>query len=168
MKLHELRTKFDKLEKEIIDAGGVVTPEQEEEMTALVPLTKDKLINYGFKFIDVDSDIETLDVEIKRLSQRKKNIEGGKKWLMERAKEAMERLDLEEIKTPLITLKICKNPPSCEITDEKKIPASFVITIPKSHAIDKKAVLKALKALKDGEEIKGAKLITDKTRLKIS
>lgn len=167
MKLHELRTKFDKLEKEIIEAGGVITPGQEEQMNKLVPLTKGKLSDYGFKFLDFDSDIEMLDAEIKRLQQRKSNLEGAKNWLLGRAQEAMKHLNLEEIKSPLVTLKVCKNPPSCEIVDKEKIPKRY-ITTETIHSIDKSAILKDLKKLKEGEEIKGAKLITDRTRLKIS
>lgn len=164
MKLHEMRSELDKIEQEIISAGGEILPEQEERLAALVPMTEEKLLKYGFKFLDVDKDVEALDVEIKRLQHRKKVIAGGKAWLMDRAHEAMIHLGIEEIKAPLVTLKICKNPPSCNITDDKKIPAKFLTVIPETTQIDKRAVLKALK---EGE-VAGAELVTDRTRLKIS
>lgn len=171
MKLHEMRSEISEIEQEIIDAGGEIFPEQETRLAELGELTEDKLLRYGFKFLDVDKDVDALDVEIKRLQQRKKVIAGGKAWLMERAKEAMEHLGINELKGPLITLKICKNPPSCNITDEDSIPASFITIIPESKQIMKVPLLAALKVKDDTgktTEIPGAELITDKTRLKIS
>ncbi len=76
----------------------------------------------------------------------------------------MEQNGFKKIQTTLGTLSIAKNPISVEIYDEKQIPDEYktkVVTV----KVDKTAIKKALK--ETGEIIPGAKIIDNKTSLRI-
>ena len=82
----------------------------------------------------------------------------------EYVKECMEQNGFTKIETTLGTLSIAKNPISVEIYDEKQIPDEYktkVVTV----KVDKTAIKKALK--ETGEIIPGAKIIDNKTSLRI-
>ena len=63
MKLHEMKSELDAIEQEIIDAGGEIFEGQEKRLAELVPMTKDKLRGYGFKYLDFDPNIAALEAE---------------------------------------------------------------------------------------------------------
>lgn len=75
----------------------------------------------------------------------------------------MEELGLEKIETELGVLTIAKNPASIDVYDENLITDEYKkekITV----SIDKTAIKNAIK---EGKEIQGARLIEDKTSLRI-
>ncbi len=75
----------------------------------------------------------------------------------------MEQADVQKIESPTVTLRIQKNPPSVEILAEDQLPARF-IKIKQITEIDKTGMLAALK---NGEAVTGARLVTEKTHLRI-
>ena len=75
----------------------------------------------------------------------------------------MQDLNLEKIQTELGTLTIAKNPVSVEIYDETLIADEYKkekVTV----SIDKTAIKNAIK---NGKDVQGARLVEDKTSLRI-
>ena len=92
----------------------------------------------------LDNDNLAIDAEIKRLTERKernaKSAENIKNYLFEN----MKALGMTEIKTPLLSCKIQKNPPSVVIDDEEKVDAKYMTVIPATYKPDKARIKKDL------------------------
>lgn len=123
----------------------------------------DKVTNIAKFMKSMDSDIEIIKTEEKRLADRRKAINNRKEGIKGYIKEQMELAKIDKVKTPIFTVAIQNNPAALEITDEKKIPDRFFNIIPE-HLELNNAILKD--ALKAGENIEGAKL-THGTSLRI-
>jgi hypothetical protein len=97
----------------------------------------------------LDNDNLAIDAEIKRLTERKerntKSAENIKNYLFEN----MKALGMTEIKTPLLSCKIQKNPPSVVIDNEGAIDAKYLTVIPASFKPDKARIKKDLLEGKD-------------------
>lgn len=106
---------------------------------------------------------EAIKNEIDRLTAMKKAVDNKIDKFKEYVKENMQQLEVEKIETELGTLSIAKNPASVEIYDETLITDEYKkekVTI----SIDKTAIKNDLKA---GKEVQGARLIENKTSLRI-
>lgn len=106
---------------------------------------------------------EAIKNEIDRLTAMKKTVDNRIDKFKEYVKENMERLDISKIDTELGTLSVSKNPISVEIYDEALITDEYRkerVTV----TIDKTAIKNDLKA---GKKVEGARLIEDKTSLRI-
>lgn len=106
---------------------------------------------------------EAIKSEIERLTVMKKTVDNRIDKFKEYVKENMQHLNLEKIETELGILSVAKNPASVEIYDESLITDEYKkekVTI----SIDKTAIKNDLKL---GKEVQGARLIEDKTSLRI-
>ncbi|MCE0787124.1 siphovirus Gp157 family protein, partial [Clostridioides difficile] len=75
--------------------------------------------------IDIDSDINSLDLEIKRMQELKKIKKNSLDRLKSNIKECMELLGIKKVKTFLGNISIRKSAGSLVIEDEEKIPAIY-------------------------------------------
>lgn len=149
--------------KEMADSEDA-TPEQfNDTFVALSGQFNEKAINVIHVVHGFDSDIECLDVEIKRLTERKKIASNRKESLREYLRTNMEANKITKIECPLFTITLAKGRDVCVIDDEDKIPDDLtsvkVVTKP-----DKAAILKILKA---GDSVEGARIEKSKTSLRI-
>lgn len=106
---------------------------------------------------------EAIKNEIDRLNTIKKAIDNKVDKFKEYVKLNMQDLGLEKIDTELGTLSVAKNPVSVDVYDEALIADEYKkekVTV----TIDKTAIKNAIK---DGKEVQGARLIEDKTSLRI-
>lgn len=104
---------------------------------------------------DADA-IEEAATQMKKRAERLKSTAAGLKAYLLVNMLACQR---PKIASPYFTISVVKNPPYADITDAAAVPDIFKIqpeTPPK--AIDKVALLNALKALDEGQTIAGAKL----------
>ena len=135
--------------------------ELEKELIELLQRKSQNLIGYTR---NIELTIEAMKSEEKRISEQRKAMENKLEKFKEYVKECMEQNGFTKIETTLGTLSIAKNPISVEIYDEKQIPDEYktkVVTV----KVDKTAIKKALK--ETGEIIPGAKIIDNKTSLRI-
>ena len=135
--------------------------EVEKELIELLQRKSQNLIGYTR---NIELTIEAMKSEEKRISEQRKAMENKLEKFKEYVKECMEQNGFTKIETTLGTLSIAKNPISVEIYDEKQIPGEYktkVVTV----KVDKTAIKKALK--ETGEIIPGAKIIDNKTSLRI-
>lgn len=151
-------TLFEKAENEELTQEEI---EQQGNELALALKNKSTSIIGYVRNLDLTS--EALKNEIDRLTTMKKAVDNKNTKFKEYVKENMEKLNLQKIDTELGSLTIAKNPVSVEIYDENMISDEYKkekITV----TIDKTAIKNAIK---DGKKIQGARLVEDKTSLRI-
>ena len=151
-------TLFEKAENEELTQEEI--QEQGNELALALKNKSTSIIGY-VRNLDLTS--EAIKNEIDRLTTMKKAIDNKNTKFKEYVKENMEKLDLQKIDTELGTLSIAKNPASVEIFDETLISDEYKkekVTV----SIDKTSIKNALKA---GKDVQGARLVEDKTSLRI-
>lgn len=111
------------------------------------------------------AEIEVLDKHIKAMQERKKALQNQADKLKDYLHRNMLAAGIKEIKADdgTFTAKIAKNPVSVDVYDMTLLDPRFVRE--KITYEPDKTALKA--ALENGENVQGARLITDKTSLRI-
>lgn len=162
LSLYQINQKFDDLFNKY--ANSEISQEEMEEVGKSLAV---ELKNKSAGIIGYEKNIELFIDEIKqeekRLADNRKILENKLEKFKEYVKMNMEDMGLQKIETPLGTLTIAKNPVSVEIYDERMIPEQYMIE-KVTKSIDKKAIKEALQS---GVEIQGARLVQDKTTLRI-
>src|SRR5699024_3699264 len=100
----------------------------------------------------IDSDIDALRTEEKRLAQRRRALENKKKSIKDYLEMQLKVTEIDKVKTQLFTVSIQNNPPSVRIIDEDEIPEDYLSY---TKSISRRDILQSLK---DGEEVPGAEL----------
>ena len=136
----------------------------EKELTAIDLQFKDKAVAVGKFITGVERTEEAIEQEIARLVQRRDVLRNRREKLTGYLLAQMLATGNAEIKSPVLTLKVKKNPPSVDIVDETKIPEKYKRVIPEQKAPDKKAILAAHK---QGIGVEGAMVVEDKVHLEI-
>ncbi|WLI49281.1 siphovirus Gp157 family protein [Pseudomonas sp. FP833] len=102
--------------------------------------------------LNIDGDLEAIQSQIDRLTERKRIINNRKESLKEYLRTNMDAAGITKITHPLFTITCGKGKPIVVIDDEKAIPDDFV-NVKVTSAPDKVAIARALK---DGQEVPGA------------
>lgn len=102
--------------------------------------------------LNIDGDLEAIQSQIDRLTERKRIINNRKESLKEYLRSNMDAAGITKISHPLFTITCGKGKPIVVIDDEKAIPDDFV-NVKVTSAPDKVAIARALK---DGQEVPGA------------
>ena len=103
----------------------------------------------------LESEVEVIRSEEKRLAQRRKSRESAADNVKQYLKSAMEQMGLDKIKSPTRTISIQLNPPAVQIVNEDEIPGKFLTLVPEHYEVNKKLISEALKT---GENVKGCEL----------
>lgn len=167
--LWQLTEQGSKLEEMIENSINWETGEVDENYNKLTDL-KDEInalvVNKGKDLIYVlrkqDNYAEAIDEEIKRLQALKKSYAKKKENLSNYIKMCMIANNIKAIETPVGKLSIVNNAESVEIYDESLIDKKFIKT--KVEETISKTDIK--NAIKNGEEVQGARLVRN-TRLAI-
>jgi len=148
-KLYELTGNIKALESMDLDAETLadslegITGEFEEKAKGILAFTE-----------NMNSDIDALSNEIKRLQHRKSVIENRKNRLREYLLHNMEASGINKIECPYFTASLRKGSESVEIESLESIPDEYV-KVEVKETPDKTAIKRDLKA---GIEINGASL----------
>lgn len=161
--LYELSAELATINDEIISADGELTPDLEARLDSVSLDFRAKSQGIAKWTLDIAGVEAMIETEIARLQRKKKVAENLRTRLLAYIKGCMEQADLQKIESPIITLRIQKNPPSVEVLAEDQLPARF-IRIKQITEIDKSEMLTALK---NGEDVPGARLVTERTHLRI-
>ena len=143
-------------------------PEMQEALEeALDNLGEDieiKLENYAKIIKNFESDIEGLKTEEARLASKRKAKENAIKNMKERMTLAMQQTGKLDIKTPLFSFKVQKNPASVvlDVHSVQDVPEKY--RIPQEPKIDKKKLAEDLKA---GVELEGVAHLHQEMSLRI-
>jgi hypothetical protein len=137
----------------LIETGDYTEEQFADTIESINLALEDKLKGYAMVIRNIESDIDGLKTEEKRLSERRKSLENGVKRLKTSIEDSMLKVGTKKIKTELFSFNIQKNPPSVEVLNDSEIPESY-FTVP-APVLDKKAILADLK---NGAEVPGVQM----------
>jgi hypothetical protein len=152
LSIYNIEQEFLSLSNEIIEAGGEITPELETALAINKEQLQNKGINYGYVIKSLESDITSIDEEIKRLQALKQSRTKTTDLLKNTIKEAMILYGIEELKTPTLKINFRKSE-SVEV--ESDIIDDEFCTFKTTRTPDK---AKIKEAIKNGEAVIGASL----------
>lgn len=152
MSIYNITDDFSQIMAEIESNGGEISPEIDEKLQINQLNLIEKTTNYIHVIKTLDSECDIIDVEIKRLQELKKQRSNFTQSLKDRLKNAMQAMELTEIKTALNKINFRKSE-SIEVIDESILPSNVLIYEPK---IDKK---KIKEIIKNGGNVPGAKIV---------
>jgi hypothetical protein len=127
---------------------------------------KEKAESILFALANLGGEIDGCKAEIDRLAKRKKSKENQVASLKNYLLFNMQELKSGKIDNGVMTASIRKGAQALHISDEDAIPQEFK-NISTSVSTDKKALLKALKGLAEGEIIAGAEVVAGKNTLTV-
>lgn len=139
---------------QVADADGEVTPELETALGLNGDQLQAKATSVAYVIKTVDYNIDVLDKEIARLQELKTKAAKAKEFLMQRLSEAMQLFGIERLDGGNIKLFFRKSE-AVEIFAQPYLPDEFLEW--KDPIPNKKKIKEAIKA---GEEVPGARLIT--------
>jgi seryl-tRNA synthetase len=131
-----------------------LTPELEQALVINQDQLQAKANNYAKVIVNIQSDSDAIDAEIKRLKAMKESKERAITRLKEAVKNAMMVSSIEKIESPLFKLSIRKSE-SVEVDMLEGLPSEFV-NIKNVVTPDKIAIKEAIKR---GEFVLGARLV---------
>lgn len=138
-----------------------------EDVKQIKEIISREISNKGKGIIQVarslESDVESIKVEIDRLNKIKRVKENNIKRLRDYTKVCMEQMDAKKIETPVGNLILRKGASTLKIEDESKIPSKYIEVV-QTYKVDKELLKKDLK---DGVEIEGAYMTEPGTTLMI-
>jgi len=113
--------------------------------------------------LNMDGDLDAIQAQIDRLSERKRILQNRKDSLKEYLRTNMEASGITKITHPLFTITLGKGKPIVVIDEEAQIPDEYMNT--KVTTTPMKAEI--AKAIKEGKEIPGAHSETGKSSISI-
>jgi len=150
--IFQIQQDYLTITNELIENGGELSPELENALVINKSELQNKGIQYGYVIKSFESDIDTIDEEIKRLQALKQSRSKTIDTLKNTIKSAMELYGIEEIKTATLKINFRKsesidvNP---NLIDDEYCNVKVVKT-------PNKAIIKD--AIKAGKEVFGASL----------
>lgn len=161
-----MKSLFKISEEAKIIASALIEGELSEELENALVINQNELqeksINYAYAIKSIESDIDTIDAEIKRLQALKSSRTNAIDRMKSAVLDALTIYGIEKVTSPTLNLSVRLNPEAVEIVNEYQIPKEFFnekVTI----SIDKTAIKEAIKS---GQEVPGA-VINRKSRLDI-
>lgn len=156
MTLYHITSEQLRINELLEESGGELTPEIEEALMLNAENFEIKADGYIESISRYKALAEAADVRIKEMQRIKKTSENIEKRLKERLLQAMMVMDVDKMEIGLRKLSI-RNTTAVNITDEAHIPAEYIII---EQKFDKTRIKDALKS---GDVIPGAELITNKS-----
>lgn len=156
MTLYHITSEQLRINELLEESGGELTPEIEEALMLNAENFEIKADGYIESISRYKALAEAADVRIKEMQRIKKTSENIEKRLKERLLQAMMVMEVDKMEIGLRKLSI-RNTSAVNITDETHIPAEYIII---EQKYDKTRIKDALK---NGEIIPGAELLTNKS-----
>lgn len=156
MTLYHITSEQLRINELLEESGGELTPEIEEALMLNAENFEIKADGYIESISRYKALAEAADVRIKEMQRIKKTSENIEKRLKERLLQAMMVMEVDKMEIGLRKLSI-RNTSAINITDEAHIPAEYIII---EQKYDKTRIKDALK---NGEIIPGAELVTNKS-----
>ena len=140
--LYEIKGQFKEL-MEMADECNLTQDDIKDTLEGLDYELEEKADAYAKVIRTLECDVDSVDAEIKRLTDKKRRIQNNIGSMKRSLESTMLELGKKKIKTPLFGFNIQKNPPSVNILDEDKVPENFRIKQP--DKIDRKSIIAELK-----------------------
>ena len=127
LKLYEITAELDNVVSELIETGGVLTPEIEALLDALEGALEAKVERTALVIRQIEAQAESARVESRRLADLASARAASAKRLKEYVMFNMAEADVRKIEGKLVNVSICKNSrPSIKWTGtEEELPDLF-------------------------------------------
>lgn len=158
MALHNLTNDFLAVQSLDVDESAIADTLQQIQMSF-----EEKAENIIRVYQNVEGDIDSLDKEIARLSDRKKALQNKNDRFIDYLRENMEKTGITKISCQFFSITLVEGQDVVAVEDESAIPDEFV-KVKTTITPDKIAIKKALK---DGLDVSGCKLKTGKSSIRI-
>ena len=156
LNLFQIEQSYIELAQSIIDNGGECSDEQSEALQITQEQLETKARSYGYVVLDLESEVEQIDVQIKRLSAMKSSRNKTIERLKTTVSDAMQLFEISEVKTATIKLNFRKSE-SVEVENVSLLDSEYTVT--KTTVTADKTKIKA--AIKNGLTVTGAILQTN-------
>ena len=155
--LYELKEAYANIQ-DLIEDGG----DYEGVLSTISDEIETKAENYAIVMKNIQKDIDGIDKEIERLTQRKQTLANGAERMKRMLFEAMVETGKTKFKTPLFSFAIVKNGGKAPlILDEDKVPKKWMVASYRPN------VNLIREALDSGKKLKFAELGERKESLRI-
>ncbi len=161
MKLYQLTAQHEEL-RALTESGELSEQDVADTIEALSGEFDDKAVSTAIIIKEMDAEANAIASAIKEMDTRKRALKARADWLKNYLSINMAELKITSIKNPIMPIKVVKNNPAVEISDEEVIPTKY-IHYENIKKIDKKSISEALKG---GEYVSGCAL-RQSTRLKL-
>ena len=149
--------------QELADSEEVPMEALSDTFEALEGEFNDKAISVVHVVENMQSDVDAVDREIKRLSARKSALSNRRDSIREYLRTNMEASGITKIECPLFAITLAKGRDVVVVEDENLIPDDLV----EVSVISKPNKREILKRLKAGDEIPGVRIEKSKSNLRI-
>lgn len=161
--LYEISKQFQELANLTEEDDYIPQHVIKDTMEAIEGEFKEKGKALAMVTLNMDGDIDAIQAQIDRLSERKRIMQNRKDSLKEYLRTNMEASGITKITHPLFTITLGKGKPIVVIDEESKIPDEYMNT----KVTSTPAKLEIAKAIKEGKEVPGAHSETGKSSISI-
>ncbi|KWR82518.1 siphovirus Gp157 family protein [Pseudomonas sp. PI1] len=161
--LYVLTEQFRELQALAVNADEDMAVAVRDTMQAIEGEFEEKGKALAVIVLNMDTDVEALDKEIERLTERKRAIKNRQESLKDYLRENMEAAGIKKISCPLFSITCAEGREIAVVDDESLLPDEFM-RVKTDVAPDKAEIAKALKA---GTEVPGAHLERTKSSIRI-
>ena len=161
--LYEITGQFKELAALAEGADEDLAVAVRDTLEAIEAEFNEKALAVSHVILNFDADIAALDLEIGRLTERKRLISNRQKQIKDYLRENMEASGISKISCPLFTITCAKGRESVVVDNEDGIPDDLM-SVKTEVRPDKIAIAARLKA---GEEIPGCRLERGQSSIRI-
>ena len=162
-RLYEITGQFKELAALAENADEDMAVAIHDTMQGIEAEFNDKALAVSHVILNFNSDIAALDVEIDRLTDRKRVIANRQKEIKEYLRTNMDAAGITKISCPLFSITLAKGRESVVVDDESAIPDDLMRV--KTDMSPDKTAIAAL--LKSGGEVPGARLERGQSTIQI-
>lgn len=156
LNLYQIQNEFIHLADQLIELSGEITPELETSLQINQEQLEHKGRSYGYIVKQLESEVEIIDAEIKRLTAFKSSRNKTAERLKETLSNAMQLYQIEKLESPTLKISFRKSE-SVEVEDLSLLDKDFIV-VKTTESADKTAIKKAIK---EGQNVQGAVLKTN-------
>lgn len=150
--LYQLNNAYAQLQQMIEDGQEGL----EDTLDSITDAVEEKLEAYAMVIKNIESDVEGIKSEEKRLAERRKVMENGIERMKKAIAETLQSSAQDKVKTEKFTFSFRKSS-KVEVSNIDSLPQEYVKV---ERTISRSELAKALKA---GEQIEGAQLIENQS-----
>lgn len=161
MRMYDYSEAYISLEQKLVN-GEIDLETYQDTIKSIEGLADEKAENVAKMIDNFKAHEEMLKAEADKLNKKRKTIQNSIEWLTGSLEVYLKSLRKDKHQAGIYKLGYRNLPDIVEIKNEKVIPKAY--KIPQEPKIDKKAISKALK---DGETVRGAELVTGRKKFEV-
>lgn len=161
MRMYDYSEAYISLEQKLVN-GEIELETYQDTIESISDGGNEKAENLGKMIDNFKAQSTILKDEADKLTAKRKSLDNKVEWLTASLETYLMALGKEQYQVGLYKLWYKKLPDVVEFTNENVIPKAY--KTPQEPKIDKRSISRALK---DGETVRGAKLVTNRKKFEV-